>query len=141
MTQRSNRNRNRSKRRAVFCPTHACYLDSVSQKHSIYADQAEQLQQRGVVRRNALMLMAHQTTVSLTGEWLEAFWCKYCQSTTWYHVHKQDQVYSLSVAPPELWQQATGVTNPNGNPSVGEFTRRQSRCNQHSHVKDFRFVI
>ena len=140
MTQRCNRNRNRSKRRAIFCPTHTCYLDSVSRKYSIYTDQAEQLQQRGVTRRNALLLVSSQTAVSLTGEWLEAFWCKCCQTTAWYHVRKQNQVYSLSIAPPELWQQATGVINPNGNPSVGEFTRRQARCGQHSQIKDFRFV-
>lgn len=138
--QRQDRNRKRSKRRAIFCPIHQCYLDSVSQKYSIYADQAGQLQQRGINRRNALMLVSSRTTVNLEGEWLEQFWCKYCQTNQWYHVHKQGHTYSLSSVPPELWQQATGVIDPHGNPSVGEFTRRQSRCGSYNAIKGFRFV-
>jgi hypothetical protein len=46
----------------------------------------------------------------------------------------------VRVAPPELWQQVHGVIQPSGNPSVGEFTRRQSRMLGFNGVKDFRFV-
>lgn len=140
--RRCDRNRKRSKRRSIYCPVHGCYLDSVSPKQSLYADQAEQLQQRGVVsRKMALMLVANQNTVSLTGEWLEAFWCQHCQSTTWYHVHKiNDRTYELSPAPQELWQRVQGVIDPTGNPSVGEFTRRQARMLGFNGVKDFKYV-
>lgn len=94
----------------------------------MFADTAGQLQQRGISRQNARMLVANQTAVSLGGEWLEAFWCDQCQATKWYHVQKcKDQTYDVSVAPMELWKQAIGVINPDGNPSVGEFTRRQAR--------------
>lgn len=141
LQRRCDRNRKRSKRRAIYCPIHSCYIDSVSQKYQIFAENPGQLQQRGVGRRNALMLIASHTTVAIEGEWLEAFWCEECQQTKWYHVQKSgDRTYKLSLAPQELWQQATGVINPNGNPSVGEFTRRQSRLVGYHGMKDFQFV-
>ncbi|AFY40825.1 hypothetical protein [Nostoc sp. PCC 7107] len=141
MQRRCDRNRKRSKRRAIYCPFHSCYIDSVSQKYQIFAEKPGQLQQRGVSRRNALMLIASHTTVTIEGEWLEAFWCEECQQTKWYHVQKSgDRTYKLSLAPQELWQQATGVIHPNGNPSVGEFTRRQSRLVGYHGMKDFQFV-
>ncbi len=113
---------------------------SVSQKFSLYSDRAEQLQERGIARRNALMLVATRTTVLLTGEWLEAFWCDECQQTHWYHVRKVANRYECDRAPSELWQQAIGVVNPQGNPSVGEFTRRQSRMVGYPSVSEFQFV-
>ena len=140
MERRCDRNRKRSQRRAIFCPMHGCHLHSTSQKHALFADRAEHLQQRGVDRHLALRLMAQQTTVALTGEWVEEFWCDECQSKTWYHVRKCDRIYNLSVAPPALWQQATGVINPHGNPSVSEFSRHQARMADYRGIKDFSFV-
>jgi hypothetical protein len=134
------RNRKRSKRRAIYCPIHGCYLDSVSQKHTLFADRADQLQQRGVARKNALLLVASKTTVPLEGEWLEAFWCDECQATHWYHVTKIGTSYGVAIAPPELWQYANNVIQAQGNPSVGEFTRRQSRMLGFNGVKEFQFV-
>ncbi len=142
MQRRCDRNRKRSKRRAIYCPIHGCYIDSVSQKYQLFADQPGQLQQRGMSRRNALMLVATKTTVSIEGEWLEAFWCEECQQKTWYHVCKSEgRTYELSLAPQELWQQVTGVIDPQGNPSVGEFTRRHSRLVGYQGMKDFQFVV
>ncbi len=141
MQKRCDRNRKRSKRRLIHCPIHNWCLDSVSPKYTLFTDQPGQLQQRGISRLNALMLVASQTTVSLQGEWLEAFWCNECQANQWYHVRKVGSIYNLSVAPPDLWQQATGVIDPHGNPSVGEFTRRQSRMVGFNGVKDFRFMV
>ncbi len=140
MQRRCDRNRKRSKRRAIYCPVHGCYLDSVSQKYSLFADRPGQLQQRGIRRRDALMLVASKTAIALEGEWLEAFWCEQCQRKQWYHVRKRERNYDLSVAPPELWQQAMGVINPHGNPSVGEFTRKNSRMLNYKGIKDFIFV-
>ena len=123
------RNRKRSQRRAIYCPTHRCYLDSVSQKYPLYADRPEQLQSRGVSRRSSRLVLANQTTVALEGEWLEAFWCDECEATTWYYVRRTgDRTYAIAPAPQELWQQVHGVIHPHGNPSVGEFTRKQARC-------------
>lgn len=140
LQKRCDRNRKRSKRRAIYCPIHKCYLESVSPKYSLYADQAGQLQQRGVSRRDALMLVASKTAVSLNGEWLEAFWCPICQEKQWYHVRRRDMTYEVSLAPVELWQQVGGVIHPHGNPSVSEFTRRQSKATTFQGIKDFCYV-
>jgi len=139
--RRCDRNRKRSKRRNLCCPLHGCYLDSAGSKHSLYADRSEDLQQRGISRRNSLLLVAGQKTVLLDGEWLEPFWCQECQATKWFHVRKVDASrYELSVAPVHLWQQAVGVIDPKGNPTVGEFTRRQSRTLSQGKTKDFKFM-
>jgi hypothetical protein len=139
--RRSGRNRKRSKRRAIHCPVHGCHLNSVSQKYQLYADRAGQLQQRGINRLNAMMLIATQTTVPLEGEWVEAFWCEQCQQTKWYHVRKvEERTYKVTLAPQEIWQQVTGVIDPHGNPSVGEFTRRHARLVSYNGLKDFQFV-
>lgn len=136
--RRSERNRKRSQRRAIFCPIHGCHLDSVSQKYKLFAERAGQLQERGVKRKYALMLIASHTTILLDGEWLEAFWCDHCQETKWYHVCRSgDRTYEISLAPYELWKQVTGVIEANGNPSVGEFTLRNSRRAGFYGVKDF----
>ncbi|BAT55548.1 hypothetical protein NOS3756_45360 [Nostoc sp. NIES-3756] len=138
MQRRCERNRKRSKRRAIYCSVHGCYLDSVSQKHRIFADQASQLQQKGMSRRTASLLIANQTVVPIQEEWLEAFWCQECHQTNWYHVHQcSDRTYEISLAPRELWQQVTGVIDPHGNPSVGEFTRRNARQVSFHTLNDF----
>ncbi|NET72237.1 MAG: hypothetical protein F6K62_15245 [Sphaerospermopsis sp. SIO1G2] len=137
MQRRCDRNRKRSKRRAIYCPVHGCYMDSMSQKYNLFAEQAGQLQKRGIRRREALILVAAKTAVPLEGEWLEAFWCQHCQETKWYHVHKRESVYELSLAPAELWQQATGVINPHRNPTVSEFTFRQAQVVGGNNTKDF----
>lgn len=73
------------------------------------------------------MLIAQKTTVALSEEWLEAFWCGQCYEIKWYHVARDAEGnYSASVATRELWQRAQGVIDPYGNPSVGEFSRRHA---------------
>ncbi len=140
MQRRCDRNRKRSKRRSIYCPKHGCYLHSVSQKFPLYADQVEQLRQRGMGQRQARLSISARSTVPLPGEWLEAFWCDECQSTEWYHVHRRESRYEVAIAPQDLWQQAVGVVHPNGNPSVSEFTRDHSRMGHHPAVKDFRAI-
>jgi hypothetical protein len=138
MTQPQSRNRSRSKRRSILCPTHATYLDSVSQKYPLFATKPEHLQQSGLSRRAALTLVASLGTVPLQGQWLEAFWCDRCQHTQWYHVCKTAaNQYTLSTVPQALWLQAAGVILATGNPTVGEFTRRQARQTRFGGVKDF----
>ncbi len=140
MQRRCDKNRKRSKKRAIYCPIHGCFLESRSPKHLLFADKAGQLQQRGMSRKNALIIVASQTAVLIPGEWLEAFWCEECQETKWYHVRKHEREYTVSLAPDELWQQVSGVIDPNGNPSVGEFTRRQARLTGSHCIKDFNCV-
>lgn len=142
LQKRCDQNRKRSKRRAIFCPTHGCHLDSVSQKYPLYADRAEQLQQRGMPRQNALRLVATRMAIPLQGEWVESFWCDLCQQTKWYHVCKMDsRSFQVSIAPRELWQYTTGAIDPDGNPSVGQFTRRSSRMHSYRGISDFQFVV
>jgi hypothetical protein len=131
----------RSNRRQIYCPTHASYLEGVSRRYRLYADTVEQLRTRGVSRRRALLLYSTQTTVSLEGEWLEKFWCDCCQTAEWYHVIKSgERSYTVSKAPRELWQQVSGVINAEGNPSVGEFTRKSARMNGYQGLKGFNFA-
>ncbi|MEB3294323.1 MAG: hypothetical protein VKJ24_14285 [Synechococcales bacterium] len=124
---RCDRPRKRSKKRAIYCPIHHCYLESVSRKHTLFADQVSQLREAGLGRRNAQLLLMNQTTVSLSGEWLEAFWCPECQTKEWYHIKLHEGVYYVKSAPRSLWQQAVGVDAIDGNPSVGEFTRNAAK--------------
>nr|WP_041549813.1 hypothetical protein [Chamaesiphon minutus] len=135
------KNRSRSKRRSIYCPVHGCYLDSMSKKYYLFADRPEQLEARGIAHLTAQTLIGFHTTISITGEWLEAFWCDRCQSTQWYYVCKTgDRTYEISLAPDELWQRVTGVVHPNGNPSVSEFTRREARVKQYQGVRAFNTI-
>jgi hypothetical protein len=141
MQAQKHRNRKRSKRRAIYCPIHGCCIDSVSQKHRLYADQAQHLQERGINRKISSMLMASHATVPLVGEWLEAFWCEECQRSEWYWIKQlEDKTFTLSKIPHDLWQQAQGVILSEGNPTVSEFTRRQSKRMNYYGAKDFIMV-
>lgn len=153
MTRRCDRNRKRSKRRAIYCPAHGCYMDSTSRKYRLFADRPEQLRERGMKRLSALMLIKSYTAVSISGEWLEEFWCPDCQEKNWYHVHKDDGLsgglqkakssrasYTLTLAPEPLWQQVSGVIQPGGNPSVSEFTRKAARSAGYIGVRGFQFI-
>lgn len=116
-------------------------MDSVSQKHRLYADKAEHLRERGMSRQASLRVMASYTTVPIANEWLEAFWCEVCQQNEWYWVVKSpESAYILNRIPEDLWQQAQGVILADGNPTVSEFTRRQSRRMNYYGVKDFVMV-
>ncbi|MEM8602394.1 MAG: hypothetical protein AAGF24_00975 [Cyanobacteria bacterium P01_H01_bin.121] len=138
---RHTRNRKRSKRRAIYCPVHNCYLDSASPKYPLFADKPGQLQERGLGRQPAQLVVDTYGSVMLQGEWIEAFWCKLCDRTEWYHVRLySNRTYQVQIAPPELWQQAVGVIHPSGNPSVSEFTRRISRMNRVHGLKSFNFM-
>lgn len=96
---------------------------------------------RGMSRRVSVMVMADFTTVPLTGEWLECFWCEECQQNEWYWVAQgEDRSYAVSRVPEDLWQQAQNVILPNGNPTVSEFTRKQAKRANYYGVKDFSAV-
>ena len=141
MLENKRRHRKRSKRRAILCPAHGCYVDSVSQKHRLYADKPVHLCDRGMSRKRSVRVIASYTTVPLAGEWLEAFWCEDCQQNEWYWVKQsEDRSYTLSKIPEDLWQQAQGVILTGGNPTVSEFTQRQSRRMSYQGVKDFAIV-
>jgi hypothetical protein len=80
--------------------------------------------------------------VPIAGEWIEAFWCEECQQTKWYHICKgEDRTFRVAIAPRDLWQYASGAIDPDGNPSVGQFTRRNSRMLGCNITKDFQFIV
>jgi hypothetical protein len=135
------RKKRRSKRRSIFCLVHHCYLDSASKKYRLFDDQPGQLQARGVSTLAAQILIKSHTTIGVTGEWVEAFWCEECQETTWYHVYKiGDRSYEIAIAPDSLWQSVGGVVHPNGNPSVSEFTRNAARMKGYQGLKAFNTI-
>jgi hypothetical protein len=115
-------------------------MDSVSQKHAIFTRDVDCLRKKGIGKRGAQLLLAYQNTVVLNGEWIEAFWCEECQKTSWYHVQKEERTYRVELAPEHLWQQVIGVLHPNGNPSVSEFTKRQSRMFGYQAINEYRFL-
>jgi hypothetical protein len=141
MNTQPRRNRSRSKRRPIFCPMHDCYLESVSPKHMMFAHQVEHLRAAGFGRNISMLLMHEYSTVSLTGHWLEKFWCEDCGQAEWYRVErylvdgKGMAKYHVALAERELWERVSGVHSPDGNPSVGEFTRKQAKAT--SMVRDF----
>jgi len=140
--RRCDRNRKRSKRRAILCPEHGIHLNSVSQKYPLFACDAHHLRERGYGRQTATLLVATYGTVPLNGEWLESFWCDHCQETRWYYVKREadNRTFTLTPAPKELWQQVSGVVNPYGNPTVSEFTRKAARANGLHGRKVFNFL-
>ncbi|MBE9174545.1 hypothetical protein IQ225_03025 [Synechocystis salina LEGE 06155] len=140
-TLQGSRHRRRSKRRPIHCPIHGCHLDSVSQKHGLYADKIAHLRSRGYTQKKASLVLGDRPVISLTGEWLEEFWCPECQSKQWYYVRKEANIkeaniYVVTPAPRSLWQTATGVIDPKGNPSVSQYTK--TNASQHQ-IKSSRF--
>lgn len=135
--KRCNRNRKRSKRRAIYCPKHGCYLDSVSQKYPIYADRPEHLRAKGMTKKTAGLVLATHTAVR-TDEWIEAFWCPECEETQWYGVRKTaDRTYELFSVPRQLWERVEGAIDPFGNPSVSQFTRREAKRLSTKRYRDY----
>ncbi|MFN5194651.1 MAG: hypothetical protein ACK5E6_09530 [Cyanobacteriota bacterium] len=135
--------RRRPRRRELFCPLHPEHrLYSVSPKHHLYLTDAGQLVIRGLRRsRAAEVMQAYRHVVPLNDEWLEAFWCDGCATTTWWHVKRHDRLeYSLQVVSRELWENATGVIRPEGNPTVSQFTRRQARATGITGLRQYRFL-
>ncbi len=140
---RSRRNRRRSRRRELLCPLHPeIKLLSVSAKHRLYATEVGQLLIRGLSRRRSdELLQAYRHVLPLENEWLEAFWCEGCGCSRWWHVQRHGGLeHSLRPVPRELWEQASGVIRPEGNPTISQFSRRQARATGVQGLKQFRFL-
>lgn len=137
------RRRSRSPRRRLFCPLHPeTQLFSVSAKLGLFTTELGDLIVRGHGRATAATLLhAFKHVVPLQNEWLEGFWCEDCQQSRWWHVRRHDRVqHSLSPIPHELWQQASGVIHPRGNPSVSDFSRRAARASGVHGLQQFRHL-
>jgi hypothetical protein len=135
--------RSRPARRRLLCPLHPeAQLLSVSPKISLYVTELGQLLARGHSRSTAgSLLHAYRSVVPLENEWLEGFWCEACQQTTWWHVQRHDRVqHSLRPISRELWQQASGLILPEGNPTVSDYSRRQARAGGVQGLSQFRYL-
>lgn len=127
--RRCDRSRRRSKPggRRLQCPKHSCPLQSLHQKHPLFARTVHQLRQSGMGLSKAAVLLSDRTVVPLANEWLEAFWCQECMATSWYHVKKSGNTYHLLPASRSIWSQACGVIDVRGHITASEFTLRQAR--------------
>ena len=138
----SSRNR-RPRRRQVLCPIHPEEpLISVSPKHMLYITDSGPLVLAGIGKHRANeILEAYNHALSIGNEWLECFWCDRCQASKWWHVTRRDRIiHELTPINRELWERASGVIRPEGNPTVGEFTRKNARANGVIGAKQYRFL-
>ncbi|MEB3199675.1 MAG: hypothetical protein VKK62_03990 [Synechococcaceae cyanobacterium] len=127
----------------MFCPLHSEHrLYSVSPKHHLYVTDVGQLIVRGMSKRKAdELLSAYRRVLPLSDEWLECFWCDACDTSQWWHVKRLDRYeHVLSPVPRELWEQASGVIRPEGNPTVSQFTRRHARATGVTGMRQYRFL-
>lgn len=85
-TKRSGRNRKRSKRRSIFCPTHSCYLESESPKYRLSDLEAQNNHDKERLAEFLLSLSETQNSENIQATWVEAFWCPQCEKKRWYHI-------------------------------------------------------
>ena len=78
-------------------------------------------------RKKSILLLAQNATVYLPNEWLEAFWCEECEEKRWYYIKKKEGVHMLLVPLQSHWKRTSGTAYIQGNPSVSEFSRRESK--------------
>lgn len=139
MQERCARKRKRSKRRSIYCPTHNYYLNSVSQKYYIYCNHPSHLREQGIGKQASRRILENKSEVVLRNAWLEAFWCDKCQNSKWFYITKTETGYKVKVASAGLWQRVVGVVDPRGNPSVSEFTRKNSQMPKYKE-KQFKYA-
>ncbi|MFP4135331.1 MAG: hypothetical protein ACLFQP_12395 [Halothece sp.] len=109
----------------------------MSQKYPIYADRPEHLQEQGMTKKTATLVLATRTAVR-TNVWVEAFWCRECEAVTWYLVRKtDDRAFEVSPVPRGLWERMEGAIDPFGNPTVSEFTRKEAKRLNNRLYKDY----
>lgn len=125
------RNRNRTANRLeIPCPMCGVRLWRGSgQKHYIFASNVEQTRElTGTTRKKAILLHTTTTTWVDRSRWIEPFFCP-DDGQIWIACTRDGEgQVTGEVAPPKLWKQTTGTLDPNKpNPSVSEFTYRQSR--------------
>jgi hypothetical protein len=127
--RRCDRNRQRSKRkggRCIRCQEDNCIMQSASRKYPLFANDAVHLRERGVSQRKANLIIQQHQSVPLQDEWLESFWCPACDQKDWFHIKKIKGVFEAGPVTPEMWKCAAGAI-PLGNPSVSEFSQRESK--------------
>ena len=125
--QPARRNR-RPERRELFCPAHPEQLiQGNGKKYFLHLLQPEQLKQRGISAKKALLIINSYPVLVLSNEWLEELFCPKCGSRRWFHVIKHDAVlHTVRWAPRELWEQVAHVDPTAANLTVSAYTRRNT---------------
>ncbi|CAK6696797.1 hypothetical protein [Synechococcus sp. CBW1107] len=127
--QAPKRRRTRPLQRQLFCPAHPQErLFGVGRKYFLHLLTPEQLKQRGMSDRKAKLVIQAYPVLVLSNEWLEELFCGCCGTSRWCHVTKHDRVrHTVRWAPRELWEQVAHVDPVVANPSVSQFSQRESR--------------
>ena len=128
------RNR-RPKKRELWCPAHPEQrIEGNGKKYFLHLLKPEQLKARGMPDKKAKLVIDAYPVLVLSNEWLEELFCPQCGTSTWCHVIKHDRVqHTVRWAPRDLWMQVAHVDPVVANPTVSEFTRRESR--RHSYKR------
>jgi hypothetical protein len=92
-------------------------------------------------RKASELLEAYNNVLAIGNEWLECFWCEHCQQSRWWHVIRHDRInHELKPISREIWERASGVIRPEGNPTIGEFTRKQARATGAQGMRQYKFM-
>ena len=129
LSARPPRVRQRSRKRELFCPAHPQQrVEGNGQKYFLHLLTPEELKARGMSDKKAQLVINAYPVLVLTNEWLEELFCPKCGGNRWCHVVKHDRVnHTVRWAPRELWEQVAHVDPIVANPTVSEYTRRESR--------------
>ena len=140
-TPTKNRRNRRTKRRELFCPAHPEQrIEGNGQKFYLHLLSPQQLEQRGISAKRAQLIINAYPVLVLSNEWLEELYCPKCGRLEWCHVTKHDRVlHTVRWAPRELWEQVAHVDPVVANPSVSQFTRRESQRHRHKRADGRRF--
>jgi len=119
----------RPQRRQLCCPAHPEQrIEGNGKKYFLHLLTPEQLKARGMADKTAKLVIQAYPVLVLSNEWLEELFCPACGSSRWCHVIKHDRVeHTVRWAPRDLWEQVAHVDPVVANPTVSEFTRRESR--------------
>lgn len=115
--------------RDLRCPAHPEQrIAGNGRKYFLHLLTQEQLRQRGMSDKTARLVIQAYPVLVLSNEWLEELHCPQCGSSRWCHVVRHDRVaHTVRWAPRDLWQQVAHVDPLESNPTVSQFTRRESR--------------
>lgn len=83
---------------------------------------------RGMPHKRARLVIQAYPVMVLSQEWLEELFCPSCGHSRWCHITRHGRAqHTVKWAPRELWEKVAHVDPLVSNPTVSQFTRRESR--------------